>query len=195
MKKALASGWCLFLFNWEIIKVINVKVVIYAMTDRQKKFADKYIETMNATQSAKHAGYSERSAYSQGQRLLKNVEILNYIDQALKPGRDARIMSRDEALALMSDLARGDTKETITMFTGEGVQETVEIPTPVAVRKQALEHLLKRHDIADKDKLQLRKYELEIQKLEKELEDSGTTEDKMDDFLNKLNETIGTEGS
>lgn len=33
----------------------------------------------NATQAAIAAKYSEKTAYSQGQRLLKNDDILNYI--------------------------------------------------------------------------------------------------------------------
>jgi hypothetical protein len=35
----------------------------------------EYLATGNATEAAKRAGYSQRTAYSQGQRLLKNVEV------------------------------------------------------------------------------------------------------------------------
>ena len=50
------------------------------MTEQQEKFAIEYARTGNATQSAKNAGYSEQTAYSQGQRLLKNVEVAERID-------------------------------------------------------------------------------------------------------------------
>lgn len=52
-----------------------------ALTDMQKRFCDEYLIDLNATQSAIRAGYSEKTAYSQGQRLLKNVEIQAYIQQ------------------------------------------------------------------------------------------------------------------
>lgn len=52
-----------------------------ALTDKQKRFCDEYLIDLNATQAALRAEYSEKTAYSQGQRLLKNVEIQQYIQQ------------------------------------------------------------------------------------------------------------------
>jgi phage terminase small subunit len=46
------------------------------MNTKQKKFCEFYAECANATEAAKKAGYSEKTAYSQGQRMLKNVEKL-----------------------------------------------------------------------------------------------------------------------
>jgi len=43
------------------------------LTYKQQKFVDVYVG--NATQAAKKAGYSIKTAYSAGQRLLKNVDI------------------------------------------------------------------------------------------------------------------------
>lgn len=45
------------------------------LTDRRKEFVRQYLVDLNATKAAIRAGYSERTAYSVGQRLLKNVEI------------------------------------------------------------------------------------------------------------------------
>lgn len=42
---------------------------------KQRRFALKYLQHGNATQAAKESGYSDKTAYSQGQRLLKHVEI------------------------------------------------------------------------------------------------------------------------
>ena len=50
------------------------------MTEQQERFAIEYAMSGNATQSAKNAGYSEATAYSQGQRLLKNVEVAEKIN-------------------------------------------------------------------------------------------------------------------
>ena len=50
------------------------------LNEKQKMFCEEYIIDLNATQSAIRAGYSEKTAYSIGQRLLKKVEVQIYID-------------------------------------------------------------------------------------------------------------------
>ncbi len=45
------------------------------MSPKQQRFAEEYVIDHNATQAAIRAGYSPKTAYSQGQRLLKNVEV------------------------------------------------------------------------------------------------------------------------
>jgi phage terminase small subunit len=51
---------------------------------RQEIFCREYIISLNATKAAEKAGYSLKTAYSQGQRLLKNVEIKKMIDKYKK---------------------------------------------------------------------------------------------------------------
>jgi len=50
------------------------------MNPRQTKFAQEYVLNSNATQSAIKAGYSKKTAYSQGQRLLSHVEVAAFIE-------------------------------------------------------------------------------------------------------------------
>jgi phage terminase small subunit len=45
------------------------------LNPKQKRFVDEYVVDHNATQAAIRAGYSAATAYSQGQRLLKHVEV------------------------------------------------------------------------------------------------------------------------
>ena len=45
------------------------------LTERQERFAQAYIIHRNATEAAKVAGYSLKSANNQGYRMLKNDEI------------------------------------------------------------------------------------------------------------------------
>ena len=61
-----------------------------ALTKKRRKFIQEYLKDFNATQAAKRAGYSERTAYSQGSRLLKIVEIADEIDGALMSPREIR---------------------------------------------------------------------------------------------------------
>jgi len=49
------------------------------LTDRQERFAQAYIIHRNATEAAKTAGYSLKSANNQGYRMLKNDEIVERI--------------------------------------------------------------------------------------------------------------------
>lgn len=75
------------------------------LTEKQRRFADAYCETANATQAAKAAGYSAKTAYSQGERLLKNVEVKKYIRDQLEAAADERILSVTRVRAALSDIA------------------------------------------------------------------------------------------
>ncbi len=48
---------------------------------KRTKFAAEYVVDQNATQAAIRAGYSKQTAYSQGSRLLKDVEVRTEIDK------------------------------------------------------------------------------------------------------------------
>ena len=50
------------------------------MNDKQRFFVENYLINFNATKAAIEAGYSENTSYSIGQRLLKNVEIKEIVD-------------------------------------------------------------------------------------------------------------------
>lgn len=65
------------------------------MTDKQELFIQEYLIDFNATRAAKKAGYSEKTAYSQGQRLLKNVEVKNKIT-SLKKERISDLIATKE---------------------------------------------------------------------------------------------------
>ncbi len=49
------------------------------LTDKQERFAQAYVLHRNATEAAKTAGYSARSAYNLGYRMLKKNEIVERI--------------------------------------------------------------------------------------------------------------------
>ena len=50
-----------------------------SLNAKQEAFCREYIIDLNATQAAIRAGYSEKTAYSQGERLLRNVEAKEFI--------------------------------------------------------------------------------------------------------------------
>lgn len=53
------------------------------LTPKQRLFVVEYLKDLNATQAAIRAGYSEKTARSQGQRLLTNVDIAAAIKKAI----------------------------------------------------------------------------------------------------------------
>lgn len=77
------------------------------LNERRKKFADYYLELGNATQAAIKAGYSEKTAYSIGQRLLKNPEVKAYIDRRRKEMENERIAGAREVLETLTEVLRG----------------------------------------------------------------------------------------
>jgi len=60
------------------------------LTDQQELFCKEYIIDLNATQAAKRAGYSEKTAQEQGSRLLSNVMVQERITE-LKSDREKRL--------------------------------------------------------------------------------------------------------
>jgi len=61
------------------------------MNERQKRFVDEYIQTANASEAARLAGYSKKTAYSIGERLLRNVEVRKVIDARFKELESQRV--------------------------------------------------------------------------------------------------------
>jgi phage terminase small subunit len=78
------------------------------LNDRQEQFCAHYIATGTATEAAKRAGYSEKTAYSIGQRLLKNVEIQNRV----KSHVEEAIITADEVLNGIKAIAINGESET-----------------------------------------------------------------------------------
>lgn len=74
------------------------------LTDRQRLFIEKYCRCFNATQAAREAGYSPRTARQIGQQNLSKLVIRAEIER-----RFAEFgMGKNEVLARLADHARGD---------------------------------------------------------------------------------------
>ena len=100
------------------------------LTAKQKAFVAEYLIDLCATQAAIRAGYSEKTARSQGQRMLTNVDIA----RAVATGQ-AR---RSERTEVTQDYVLTAIKDTIEQYRGGG-----EGSNPNAVLKGA--ELLGRH--------------------------------------------------
>ena len=118
---------------------------VLPLTAKQKRFCTEYLIDLNATQAAIRAGYSEKTAYSMGQRLLKNVEIKKYIDQQLKQLKTEKTADAQEVLEYLTAVMRGEQKEQVPLLVGEGVQELVQKDVSVKDRLKAAELIGKRY--------------------------------------------------
>lgn len=79
------------------------------LTEKQKRFIDYYVETANATESAKRAGYSSKTAKNIG---AENLTKLNYfIQERLQQLKDNRIASQEEVLQYLTKVMRGEEKD------------------------------------------------------------------------------------
>jgi len=76
-----------------------------ALTARQERFVAEYLIDLNATQAAIRAGFSEKTAYSQGQRLSKNVEVAKAIAAGQAKRSQRTEVTQDYVLALIVDTA------------------------------------------------------------------------------------------
>lgn len=74
------------------------------LTNKQRVFIDEYLRCFNASEAARRAGYSEKTAYSIGSALLKNIEVSAAIQERMSEVH----MSADEALKLLADIGHSD---------------------------------------------------------------------------------------
>lgn len=88
------------------------------LTDKQKRFVEEYLVDLNATQAAIRAGYSEQTAYSIGQRLLKKVEVQEAIQQAQNKRSERTQITQDEVIRRLIenvDISMGKKATVITI--------------------------------------------------------------------------------
>ena len=90
------------------------------LTEKQKRFADYFIETGNGTEAAIKAGYSKKTARVIGQENLLKPAIKNYIDEKLEEMSSKRIASANEVMELLTSAARGELEEEVVVVEGEG---------------------------------------------------------------------------
>ncbi len=79
------------------------------MTPKQKRFIEAY--QGNATTAAQQAGYSEKTAYAIGQKLLKNAEIQKAIQEREQERLSVVIASREERQSFWSETMRNPAEK------------------------------------------------------------------------------------
>ena len=90
------------------------------LNERQMRFVDEYMIDLDATQAAIRAGCSVKTAYSQGQRLLKNVEIKTELDERMEKARSLKIADATEIMEYLTSVMRGESEAEVVVVEGCG---------------------------------------------------------------------------
>lgn len=104
------------------------------LTPKQKKFCDYYIETGNASEAARRAGYSQKTAPFIGAENLKKPQIKKYISERMNNQDRERVASADEVIAFYTAVMRGEVKDQF------GIEASL------SDRLKAGENLMRRYD-------------------------------------------------
>lgn len=104
------------LFSWE---------GCVSMTEKQKRFCDEYLISLNATQAAIKAGYSKKTAGVIGDENLKKPYIKQYINDRMAEKESQLIADQDEVLKYLTAVLRGESKseEIVIEGIGDGCSE------------------------------------------------------------------------
>lgn len=103
------------------------------LTEKERIFADEYIKTTNATQSAIKAGYAENSASVTGSKMLRKPKVRQYIDDVMEKRSKNTIATADEVLEYLTKVMNGEEKDAFGL------------DASIADRTKAAELLGKRH--------------------------------------------------
>lgn len=114
------------------------------LTEKQKRFADEYIISGNATQAAIKAGYSKKTANRIATENLSKLVIKTYIEERLEELKSERTADAREVLEYLTSVMRGNETEEVLIGIGEGVQSTVQKEVGAKDRLKAAELLGKR---------------------------------------------------
>ena len=108
------------------------------LNGRQRAFVDFYIQTGNATESAKQAGYSAKTAGAAGCELLKNPKIQTAINARLTQLESERIAKDKEVLEFITAVMRGETEEevVVNVGTGKGFTRAEKVKAKVSAKER-----------------------------------------------------------
>lgn len=116
------------------------------LTAKQRLFADEYIKSGNATQSAIKAGYNVRSAKVIGAQNLSKLNVKSYIDAKMAEIESHKIADAKEVLQYLTRVLRGEEKEEIPDNVNGG---TIERPPLIKDRTVAAREIMKRYPLDD----------------------------------------------
>lgn len=117
------------------------------MTAKQQRFCDEYIISLNATQAAIKAGYAEKYAHTNANKLLQITAVKEYIAARMAEKDEELIASQDEVLQYLTKVMRGKSRSSVLARTASGAEKVIEKPPDEKERTKAAELLGKRYGV------------------------------------------------
>lgn len=114
------------------------------LTIKQKKFADEYIISGNATQAAIEAGYSKNTAINAHKNILAKPNVKAYIDERMQQLEDESIADQTEILQYLTRVIRDEETEEVLVNIGNMEQEIRAVKLSAKDKIKAAELLGKR---------------------------------------------------
>ena len=96
------------------------------LSPMRQRFVAEYLKDLNATQAAMRAGYSERTSYVQGPRLLGEPEVKAAIDAGIARRNKRLEISQDRIVKELAKIGLADIKDYLsyrTAMTQVGVDD------------------------------------------------------------------------
>ena len=90
------------------------------LTNRQRAFADYYIELGNATEAARRAGYKGKNVNKIASENLAKLDIKQYIDERMALIESERIAKAEEVLQYLTRVLRGEETEQVVVIESTG---------------------------------------------------------------------------
>lgn len=150
-----------------------------SLTVKQRRFVDAYIETGNAAEAARRAGYKSRNADVMGRENLRKPTVRKVLEARLKELEDAQIADAREVLIHLTSAMRGEIEEEIPVVEGcgKGVSEARIIRKHISARDRlrAAEMLMKRHGLLLSD-IEREEKQARTDALKKESQQDETSE-------------------
>lgn len=131
-------------------------VLGHKLTAKQKKFADEYLKSGNATQAAIQAGYSKKTATAVGSENLTKPYIKAYINEKMQELESHKIADAKEVLQFFTRIMRGEEKHEVPIATAKEIK-MIEVVPDFKEQLSAAKELIKRYPTSDREKAQLRK--------------------------------------
>ena len=114
---------------------------------KHETFCLELVSGKNNTQAAIAAGYSEKTAYSTANRLLKNVEIKSRINELMAQITSEKVADAQEVMEYLTSVMRGESRSSVLCLAGDGVQEVIEKRPDEREKLRAAEMLGKRYGL------------------------------------------------
>lgn len=93
------------------------------LTDKQRRFVEEYLVDLNATEAAKRAGYSKKTAYSVGHENLKKPEIAAALTEAKQKRSENTEITAERVLTEVARLGFADIRK---IFTDSGQLRSID---------------------------------------------------------------------